>query len=612
VALFAAGACLVAHVPAEAQLGTLLSPGALTKAHAALEGISNCVKCHERGRRITAEKCLSCHKPVADRITRRAGVHRDVKGDCVACHVEHTGVDGELRPFDQAAFDHAGVAAFPLEGRHAPVAGKCSACHQTRSFLTARASCQSCHKDVHNGALGAACGSCHTTRVAFKNVIAGGRFDHSRTAYPLTGAHASAACTTCHINGAYKGLSFSTCTSCHKDRHQSAWGATCTACHTTETWRTSKIDHSRTAFPLLGRHAETACASCHKQSATRVKARSDTCGACHVDVHRGTFKQDCKSCHNENSFAKAPFDHGVTSFALSGKHAPLACSACHKSSAMPPAPGDTVRTRWTAAATRTAADFRGLKAACVSCHQDVHRNELGTSCDTCHSTSNFGVANYRHLRFAEFFGGQHASVGCGQCHLSSPVSAGLAPAKTRPLPLNVRFSGTSTACVACHKDVHLGQVGRECQTCHSLQTAKFAVAGFPHAKTAFPLTGKHANAACSSCHTTVTGVFPAGTGTAVRLKGVAIECASCHKDVHLAQVGNRCEGCHSTDAFAVPDYKHRDIPLNGFFVGRHLSATCDSCHRGTPMAFRIETRCTACHRDEHNGALPDCLRCHRP
>ena len=72
---------------AEAQLGALLSPGPLAKPHAELEGISNCQKCHEQGRKVTAEKCLTCHAPVADRIARRVGVHKDVKTDCVTCHV---------------------------------------------------------------------------------------------------------------------------------------------------------------------------------------------------------------------------------------------------------------------------------------------------------------------------------------------------------------------------------------------------------------------------------------------------------------------------------------------------------------------------------------------
>ena len=51
-----------------------------------------------------------------------------------------------------------------------------------------------------------------------------------------------------------------------------------------------------------------------------VKPKADTCAACHVDVHRGTFKQDCKSCHNETSFGKAPFDHSTDEVPATGKH----------------------------------------------------------------------------------------------------------------------------------------------------------------------------------------------------------------------------------------------------------------------------------------------------
>src|SRR5512145_3557946 len=78
---------------AYAQLGALVSPGRLSRAHASLEGIGNCLSCHSAGRGIAAEKCLTCHKPVADRIAQRKGVHRSVTTDCVACHVEHAGVD---------------------------------------------------------------------------------------------------------------------------------------------------------------------------------------------------------------------------------------------------------------------------------------------------------------------------------------------------------------------------------------------------------------------------------------------------------------------------------------------------------------------------------------
>ena len=61
------------------QLGKLLSPGPLARAHGALEGGANCQRCHEAGRRVAAARCLTCHKPIADRIARRTGVHRAAK-----------------------------------------------------------------------------------------------------------------------------------------------------------------------------------------------------------------------------------------------------------------------------------------------------------------------------------------------------------------------------------------------------------------------------------------------------------------------------------------------------------------------------------------------------
>ena len=128
-----AGAGLLMPRVAAAQLGSLLSPGQLTKAHADLEGVTKCTQCHERGRRVSAERCLSCHKPVAQRIAAKVGIHRNVTDDCVSCHVEHHGADGELRPFDRTKFDHTADTRFPLDGKHAALATKCESCHRTRS-----------------------------------------------------------------------------------------------------------------------------------------------------------------------------------------------------------------------------------------------------------------------------------------------------------------------------------------------------------------------------------------------------------------------------------------------------------------------------------------------
>src|SRR5512134_103188 len=97
---------------AYAQIGALVSPGRLSRAHASLEGIANCLQCHSAGQRVAADKCLACHKPVAERIAQKRGVHRAVTTDCISCHVEHAGVDGELRPFDTRGFDHSAETRF--------------------------------------------------------------------------------------------------------------------------------------------------------------------------------------------------------------------------------------------------------------------------------------------------------------------------------------------------------------------------------------------------------------------------------------------------------------------------------------------------------------------
>ncbi len=203
-------ACISSTGRAEAQLGALISPGQLARPHANLEGLANCQSCHERGRKVTVEKCLACHKPVAERIAKGSGVHRNVKSDCVACHSEHAGIDAELRPFDQQHFDHAKVTGFALDGKHAPVAARCAACHKERSFLTLKTSCSSCHMDVHKGTLGPNCTSCHSTKTAFKDLS--GQFDHRKAAFQLAGAHRSVACAACHINNKFKGLKFAECT----------------------------------------------------------------------------------------------------------------------------------------------------------------------------------------------------------------------------------------------------------------------------------------------------------------------------------------------------------------------------------------------------------------
>jgi hypothetical protein len=183
-------------------------------------------------------------------------------------------------------------------------------------------------------------------------------------------------------------------------------------------------------------------------------------------------------------------------------------------------------------------DFGGLKKDCVSCHADTHEGDLGRPARP-HSTERFAVTTYAHRTPGGFFEGTHAPLACAKCHAPSgtakvpvlarttarPAPAGTAPAIPRGPLADAHFTATPRTCVTCHADVHLGQVAQTCESCHSVALAKFAVAPtFDHARTKFPLGGKHGPVACAKCHEKKTQTFPTGPGTAARLTGLATTC----------------------------------------------------------------------------------------
>ena len=71
-----------------------ISPGELSKAHAHLEGLTNCTKCHVLGEKETISKCLDCHKEIKQLINTNSGYHsysEVKKRECASCHNEHHG-----------------------------------------------------------------------------------------------------------------------------------------------------------------------------------------------------------------------------------------------------------------------------------------------------------------------------------------------------------------------------------------------------------------------------------------------------------------------------------------------------------------------------------------
>ena len=563
-----------------------IAPGPLARAHAALEGVANCSKCHEAGQELSPAKCLTCHKPVADRIARKVGVHRAVTGDCNACHVEHRGADAELRQIDTQRFNHAVETGFAIENKHAKIAANCTACHKKRSFLDVRPACSSCHKDVHKGALGADCTKCHSTEVVFKDARTA--FNHSRAAFQLTGSHQRVACEKCHAAGVFRGLRFDRCSSCHKAPHRNELGPSCTSCHTTESWTTRTIEHGRTGFALVGAHQQLACAKCHT-SGVKTALRFDTCSACHVNVHRDSVKDDCRKCHTEASFKGAKFDHAVrTGFPLGGKHEPLACRKCHTGIAAEDVP-----------LARKVIDFGGASPACVTCHKDQHKGDYGRACDACHRPDTFKAAGFAHPRSPEFYAGRHAGVACVKCHMRP---ADIQAARAGPPAVPPRAKNPATACDTCHADPHLGQVGTACDRCHMIDAAKFAPARFSHDTAKFrsrAARGGRVRQVPSDGNTRVS--VRHGHGETPRRNTVRVP--------HMSQ--GPSPGPGGPAVRRVP----RDVVvqaaglhprgMDDFFTGFHGRLACRSCHKtetgqfpagnGTAMRFKLGRTCAACH-----------------
>jgi hypothetical protein len=230
--------------------------------------------------------------------------------------------------------------------------------------------------------------------------------------------------------------------------------------------------------------------------------------------------------------------------------------------------------------------------------------------------------------------GKHSAVKCDDCHQSRLIVAadiqrglGAHPAQKQT------YLGLPTKCSACHFDEHRGQLGEKCESCHN-EKGWSPAPGYNHAKTDYPLTGKHADVACEKCHErrpdseTPASAFPAPVKREfAKYSNVAHEsCLDCHQDPHKGSFGDRCASCHSTAGWSIihtPEsqrafHDKTRYPLRGL----HAEVECRSCHGPFPghparfknMAFQA---CTDCHADAHEGQLADahthkttCEDCH--
>ena len=174
-------------------------------------------------------ECITCHR--TDFTSAQNPPHQTFPVDCSQCH--------NMNSWASANFNHNVV--FPLTGAHATL--PCTQCHTGNNFAARRATCNGCHMADYNGttnpnhaqaAFPTDCSLCHSTIN-----WSGATFNHSTTAFPLTGAHVTVACAQCHVNNNYTTVP-----------------TNCDACHLTEYNQTTNPNHAQAGFPLN-------CALCH-------------------------------------------------------------------------------------------------------------------------------------------------------------------------------------------------------------------------------------------------------------------------------------------------------------------------------------------------------------
>ena len=614
--------------PAIAQI----SPGPLAKAHQTLNGSANCIKCHEFSAKSRSFRCVECHAEIAAELQQNKGLHSTYPRSgpqgsaCVKCHSDHNGETFQMVHWDPTpkGFDHT-KTGFALDGKHAGVS--CRSCHNaqhitgaqraglankdlTRTWFGLSSNCLTCHEDKHQGRFGTNCTQCHSTSDWKTAKIDKQAFDHSKTRYPLTGAHRQVSCERCHTSGSdgkprYAGIAFSTCTACHSDPHKGEFKQGCETCHSTATWKkstfTSAFDHSKTHYPLLGKHLEVGCLTCHKGGDFKTPIVHDECSDCHKpDPHGGQFlkradRGRCESCHTVSGWSPSTYsaaDHAKTGFPLVAPHAAVKCASCHIPAGR---------------ATR----YRIKFAFCVDCHKDEHQGQFSgdpwrNRCEQCHAGLTFKTSSYtlaKHQKSNFPLTGGHQAVACIDCHK---------PAVNSTVAV---YHFSQLSCTSCHEDIHHNQFAERmasrnasgkpfgCEACHSTKEWN-DLSKFDHSRTHFALVGSHRAVACADCHKPPNMEL---TLKHVNFAGAPSACSECHESPHADQFGSRgsdCGACHNSNKWRPSLFDHEKTAFS--LKGGHQDVACSACHTlkkhvdGKDVLFYKPTpsACEACHGNE--------------
>ena len=342
---------------------------------------ASCNSCHTTKLSGTSSVCYACHQ--SNYTSAPNHVSQGFPQTCEQCH--------STTDWKTVTFNHT-ATKFPLLGAH--TTAQCSSCHTT-GYVGTSTLCYSCHQSKFTSApnhisqgFPQTCEQCHIT--TDWNTVT---FNHSLTAFPLTGAHISVLCNNCHLTS-FKGTS-TVCANCHLQKYQITTNPnhtvlgisnSCEQCHTTSAgWKPASFPLHNNYYPIMGSHVSIAnqCSNCH---AGNYNVKHNGCVSCHlVDYNNVTnpnhatakFPLTCEQCHSQNLWKPSTFNHDGQYFPIySGKHKGewTLCTDCHVNQT----------------------NYKTFE--CINCHEhnktsmdSEHRGTasyiyLSTACYNCHPT----------------------------------------------------------------------------------------------------------------------------------------------------------------------------------------------------------------------------------
>lgn len=548
----------------------------------------SCTDCHTNTGNYSVFSCIDCHdhnKPDMDDEHDEVGGYAYNSLACFGCHPTGDAEEG---------FNHA-LTNFPLTGAH--VSAECLDCHAT-GYAGTTMVCGECHANDYNQSLNpnhseagisTDCALCHTTEPDWKPATFPVHDDY----FPLTGAHATVECFTCHEED-YSNTP-NTCFGCHSGNFNQTTNPNhgalslsndCELCHTTNPdWKPATFPVHNNYYVLEGAHAAISndCFACHEGNYLNTP---NTCYQCHQPEYNQTsdpphqsaqFPTDCETCHTQNAWEPSTFEHDGQYFPIySGSHEGEwnSCSDCHTNPS----------------------NYNIF--TCLPCHPQGETNSEhegipgyvyeSNACYACHPTGGAGGFNHSTTEFP--LTGAHTTVDCQSCHANG-------------------YTGTTMICGECHATAynqsvnpnHLAlSIPNECETCHTTNP-NWQPATFPIHNNYYVLAGAHVAIAndCAVCHN---GNYNNTPNT----------CYQCHQSDYnqtndpphqSAQFPTECETCHTQNAWVPSTFDH-DNQYFPIYSGDHQGEwnTCSDCHNN-PGNYNIFT-CLTCHEqgetdDEH-------------